>query len=262
VEEKPVINVGGNIEKAIAGDYKIDTRTVLSEAWKLTQKSRAPINLSLAISFGIGMLASMFLIQFLGGFDAVMEDQGAHALINIVVTLVISPFLVGVEMIGIYHAIGIQTKTSVMFSFLKRGSWVAIVALFTSTLTSLGLQLFVLPGLFLLVIFSLTLPLVAEKQLSPIQAIVVSTRALWHQWFQIFFSYLAIFALFVLAMVPVVSIANTPYSVLGVVLFLFFMSYLAPMFYHLKGVLYREIFGMKLQITDKSQQPPMNTFSA
>lgn len=262
MEEKPVINVGGNIEKAMAGEYKIDTRAVLSEAWKLTQKTRAPINLSLAISLGIGMLVSMLLIQFLGGFDAVMEDQGAHALINIVVTLAISPFLVGVEMIGIYHAIGIQTKTSVMFAFLKRGSWVAIVALFTSTLTSIGLQIFFVPGLVLLVIFSLTLPLVAEKQLSPIQAIIVSVKSIWHQWFQIFFSYLAIFALFVLAMVPVISISQTPYGILGLVLFLFFMSYLAPMFYHLKGVLYREIFGMKLQITDRNQQPPMNTFSA
>lgn len=262
MQEKPVINVGGSVEQALSGGYKIDSKAVMQEAWTLTKGTRSSINLGILVTLGIGMLVSLIVSHFLGGIEHVLKEPNLQAMLNIVVTLVVYPFLVGVEMLGVYHAIGVKTKTSVMFNFLKRGSWVAVCALMTTTLVTIGMQLFIIPGLFLLVSFSLVLPLVAEKGLSPLKAIVISVQALRHQWFQIFFVFLALFMVFVFSLMPLAAMKDSEFAILAVVFFLFCTAYLIPMFYHTKGILYREIFGMQVQVVDGGEPPASNTFSA
>ena len=141
-QQQTVVKVGGSIEKALKGDYQIDVANTLKEAWEITQKSRASINLGLFFSLFIGMVVSFIASSFLGGIEAVLKDPQAFMLINIIVTLVIWPFLAGVEMMGVFNAIGLKTDFKLTFAFLKRGSWVAVCALLTSFLISLGFSLF------------------------------------------------------------------------------------------------------------------------
>ena len=261
-EKQSVIQIGGNIESALKGDYQIDVSAVLKEGWKLTLASRASINLGLIFVLLLGMFTSFIIAYYFGGIENVLKDQQASAMTNIIVTLVVYPFLVGVEMMGIFHAVGIKTHPKLVFAFLRRGSWVAITALITSTLVALGLNLLILPGIFLIVALSLVLPLVVEKRLTPLKAIVLSIQTTRFQWFKLFYIYGALFLVLILIILPIVTTAQSSFSALGVVFFIIGMTYLAPWFYNVKGILYREIYGMQLSVGHTNEPANNDYFSA
>lgn len=262
MEERSVLQVGGSLEKAVKGEYSIDVKAVLNEAWTNTSKSRIAINVGLLFTLSIGVVITLVVSQYLGGIEVVFEDQQSSAILNILVTLVVYPFLVGVEMMGVFHAVGLKTNAKLVFAFLKRGSWVAICALLTSTLVTMGITLFVVPGIYLAVALSLVLPLVVEKRLSPLKAISLSLQATRFQWFNLFVVYLVMFFLLIAACLPVLLLANTTLSLIGGVMTLFALTYIAPLFYNMKGILYREIFGMKLNVAKGSDINIDSTFSA
>ena len=263
-ENKTVLDVGGSIEKAVKGDFIIDKQSILKEAWQKTSSDRMSINLGLLFIFIFATIVSLLLIDNLGGYKAILEDPQASIIFNVIMTLLIWPFLAGIEMMGVLHAIGMKTQPKLIFAFLKRGSWVAICALITSLFIGIGLQLFIVPGIFLAVALSLVIPLVVEKKLSPIKAITVSLQALRFQWFKIFSLYLMLISIFIVSFLPLVFLAETSYSVVGAVILFFSLSYLAPFYYNIKGILYREIFGLQLTQIDGATLPPSSsdTFSA
>ncbi|WP_448212970.1 hypothetical protein [Colwellia sp. MEBiC06753] len=263
MEKDKIVHVGGDIEKALAGQYKIDSMQVLKEAWKYTVNTRWTINLALMFVMILGAIVSIVVSQSLGGIEHVFEDPKASFILNLVVTVAIWPFLAGVEMMGVLHAVGLKTQPKLVFAFLKRGSWVAICAVLTSLLISLGLQLLVIPGIFLAVALSLTIPLIVEKRLTPIKAIVLSIKALRFQWFNIFKVYLMLVGVLLLAALPLAFVGqNSAMVLVASVLFVVVMSYLAPLYYNVKGVLYREIFGMKLHAVTADSSVVDDTFIA
>ena len=263
LEEDSIVEIGGNIDKALAGQYVINPKAVLTEAWQKTSGSRLPINLGLLFVLILGAICSALFSQYLGGIEAVMEDPQASLILNLIITVIIWPFLAGVEMMGVLHAVGLKTQPKLIFSFLRRGSWVAVCAIMTSMFISLGLQLLIFPGIFLAVVLSLTIPLVVEKQLSPAKAIVVSVKALRFQWFNIFVTYLALVGALICALLPMYLLRSSELLIVGTVAFVVMLSYLAPCYYNVKGVLYREIFGMKLHAVKAGQHQGGNdTFVA
>ena len=257
-EKITIVQVGGNIESALKGDYHIDVKAILSESWQQTLKSRLPINLGLLFSLILGVLVSFVVSSYLGGIEAVLADPEAGMLLNVIVTIAIWPFVAGVEMMGVMNAIGVKTDTKMTFSFLKRASWVVLCILFTSVLTSLGFQLLILPGIFLAVTLSLTIPLVIEKKMSPMKAIILSIQSLRFKFLSIFILYLILFMSLVVLFLPFALLIESNFSPLGIMIFLFGISYLAPLFYNVKGVLYREIFGVSLT-TNSSSIKDINT---
>jgi hypothetical protein len=262
VEEKKLIQIGGNIEKSLQGQYTIDVSSVLKEAWQLTLSSRIAINLGLLFTLVLGIVVSFLISNTMGGIEQVIKDPQSTTMLNIVVTMVIYPFLVGVEMMGVFHAVGIKTHSKMIFSFLKRGSWVAVCALLTSVFVTLGMNFFILPGIYLAVALSLVLPLVVEKKLSPLKAITISLQVTRFQWFKLLAIYTLLFVALFLSLIPLVILAKTQLSVIGVVIFLIALTFLAPLFYNVKGILYREIFGMQLLKTNAPQNETSDTFSA
>ena len=67
----------------------------------------------------------------------------------------------------------------------------------------------------------------------------------------------------VVLLLPIIALAQTSMNVFGVVLLIFGLTYLAPLFYHVKGILYREIFGMQLTINGQVNPSDNNSsFSA
>lgn len=250
MEKNETVNVGGNVEAALQGKYSLDVKSILQESWEITQQSRLPIMLGILICAVLSIFVVLFASQFLGGVENAVTDMKAQYIINILITLVISPFIAGIEMMGVFHAVGIKTKSKLVFSFLNKGAIIAVCALLTSTLSSLGLNLLVLPGIFLLVTLSLTVPLVVDKNMMPIQAIILSVKALRFQFFKILAIFGILFMALLFSMLPLLVLFNFGLEVIGVVFLLFSISYLIPLFYNVKGVLYREIFGVKLNVSD------------
>lgn len=251
-EKITIVQVGGNIENALKGDYKIDAKAILTEAWQQTLKSRIAINLGLLFSLLLGTFVSFIVSNYLGGIEVVLKDAQASLLLNIVVTIAVWPFVGAIEMMGVLHSVGIETKAKMTFAFLKRASWVVLCALFTSMLISIGFQLLVLPGVFLAVTLSLTIPLVIEKKMTPMKAVVLSIQTLRFKFMAIFSLYFILFMLLITILFPLALLIESTFVPLGVMIFLFGISFLAPLFYNVKGILYREIFGISLVSNDSS----------
>lgn len=261
-EKDPVIKVGGSLEQAKKGEYNLNVSAILNEAWQSTLKSRTAIMLGFIICLAIGLTITLIFSSQMGDIETVMQDPQSMTLLNILVTLIVAPFFAGVEMMGVFHSVGLKTKPQLVFAFMKRGSWLAVCALLTSTLTTIGFALLYVPGIFLAVALSLTLPLVIDKRLSPMKAIIVSVQALRFQWFKVFSIYLAVFLACILALVPFAASLNTGFEVIGIAVLIFASSYIVPFFYNVKGILYREIFGLQLQTSSDNTNTISSTFSA
>jgi hypothetical protein len=238
------VSIGGSIERAVKGEYTIDVKAVLSEAWQLTLQSRMSINLALFFVLVFGMMVSFVASSFFGGIEVVIEDPELLQMINIIVTIAVWPFMAGIEMMGVFHAIKKTTQAKMVFSFLNRGSWVALCALLTSLLISIGFQLLIIPGVVLAVLLSLTIPLVVEKKFTPMQAIITSIKALRFQLLPLLAIYTILFFTLVFMVLPIALLIESSLAPIGIMMFLFGLSYLAPWYYNIKGVLYREIFGV------------------
>lgn len=259
-EENLNESIGGSVDKATRGEYSIDVKGVLFEAWQQTLKSRLPINLGLFIVLVLGMLVSFVVSDFFGGIEAVIEqakEQESQALqvINAVVTIVVWPFIAGIEMMGVYHAINKPTKTNMILAFLNRGSWVALTALLTSVLISIGLQLFVIPGVLLAALLSLTILLVVEKKFTPMQAIILSIKALRFKILHLLLIYFILLMALISLLLPVSLLLSSSLAPIAIMVFLYGLSYVVPWYYNVKGILYREIFGVfvdKNTVTDNT----------
>jgi hypothetical protein len=259
-EENLNESIGGSVDKATRGEYSIDVKGVLFEAWQQTLKSRLPINLGLFIVLVLAMLVSFVVSDFFGGIEAVIEqakEQESQALqvINAVVTIVVWPFIAGIEMMGVYHAINKPTKTNMILAFLNRGSWVALTALLTSVLISIGLQLFVIPGVLLAALLSLTILLVVEKKFTPMQAIILSIKALRFKILHLLLIYFILLMALISLLLPVSLLLSSSLAPIAIMVFLYGLSYVVPWYYNVKGILYREIFGVfvdKNTVTDNT----------
>jgi len=249
-EKITIVQIGGSIERALKGDYQIDVKAILTESWQQTLKSRLAINLGLLFSLVLGMLVSFVASSYLGGIETVLADPQAGMLLNIVVTVAIWPFMAGVEMMGVQHAVGMKTHAKMTFAFLTRASWVVLCALFTSVLISLGFQLFILPGIFLAVTLSLTIPLVIEKKMMPVKAVILSIQALRFKFFPLLTLYSLLLSSLIILMLPFLLLLESSIAPFGIVIFLIGMTFLAPLFYNVKGIVYREVFGISVATTD------------
>ncbi len=247
-----IVSIGGSVEQAVKGEYSLDVKAVLFEAWQQTLKSRMSINLGLFFVLIFGMAVSFVASSFFGGIELVLQkalEQDAQAsqdlqLINIIVTMAVWPFIAGVEMMGVLHAIKKPTQSKMILSFLHRGSWVALCALLTSILINIGFQLLIVPGLLLTLLLSLTIPLVVEKKLTPMQAIILSIKALRFKITSLLAIYSVLFFALLSLVFPIALLIDSSLAPIAIMVFLFGLSYLAPWYYNVKGVLYREIFGV------------------
>lgn len=273
-EKISIVQVGGSVERALQGDYQIDVKAILTEAWQITLQSRVAINLGLIFVLSLYILITLILsdyIPFLREMitnpeiiftepEIMQANRDKIMLWDLLVTLAIWPFIAGIEMMGVVQAVGMKANAKMMFSFLKRSSWVVICVLITSTLTNIGFELLILPGIFLKVTLSLTVPLVIEKKMTPLKAITLSIKAFRFKFFSILSLYFILFLSLVLLFFMLSFFLSLSIAPIGIALFIFGFTYLAPLFYNTKGILYREIFGISLA-TDKSAEELAKTTS-
>jgi len=245
-EKITIVQIGGNIDSALKGDYQINVKAIFTEAWQQTLKSRISMNVGLFFALFLGVLVSFIGSRYLGGIEAVLANPEASMFLNVVVTIAVWPFIGGVEMMGVLHAVGMKTEVKTTFSFLQRASWVVLCALFTSVLISIGFQLLIFPGIFLAVTLSLTIPLVIEKKMTPMKAIILSIKALRFKFTSLFYIYSMLLLSLVVLFIPLMLLLETSFAPLGIIILLLGTSFLAPLFYNIKGILYREIFGISL----------------
>jgi uncharacterized membrane protein len=222
----------GSLERGLAGDYPLSIGEVISEAWERKNGNKGTVWAAMLMYFAALFVLSLVLRLVFGAPPIPPEGVAASTspvqlieqLLNI---LLVTPIWVGIIFLGVAIASDRPAKPVSIFSWYGRTVKLFITYILMVIMVMLGMLLLVLPGVYLAVAYQMALPLVADKDMGPWEALETSRKALTHKWFT-FFGLLVIVVLassvsMVLLGIPLIWIL--PAAVVG------------------HGIVYRNIFG-------------------
>lgn len=239
------LHVGGTLENALTGNYTLSASSVVQEAVKLTQKhfwQFLPATFVLTAAHIVIFLLALIIMQgspneviqaFIGKHPMTDELMASGRIAAFAATVLTAPLYAGASLMGLSHAIGFRTKPRHIIKGLAYAVAVTLAMCFISALQSVSSQLIPLFGVFLGITFSMTILLICEKRLRPVEAMIVSFRAIIKKLVPLTMVYIVIAALFVFS-----------FATAGLAL-----VWALPFMFNVKGVLYREMFGVGIEVT-------------
>lgn len=216
----------GSLEKGIAGDYDLQFAEVLGEAWRRIAGFKGKlwlVMIAYIVVYMVIALAAGFLFGFL------MGEQTGALVAQLVTTLLVTPLGLGLFMVGLHRSTDRDVRTATLFSLYGKIIPLFLTMLLMYLLILIGFILLVLPGIYLSIAYTQALPLVAEKNMSPWQALEASRKAVTKKWFTVFGIYFVAPLLLVISMLP-----------LGIGL-IWSVPWIVVVF----AVVYRSIFGVE-----------------
>ncbi|RTZ16851.1 hypothetical protein EJ063_08665 [Vibrio aquaticus] len=237
-------NLGGNVERALSGDYELKAGDVFKEAWQLTVKNF--LSFSPAIVILIILQLAIFYMALklqLGNpgiiLDAVLNPEAfdpsifsAIMVANFSYEVISAPIFAGISLMAMSHAAGLTTKPRHIGKGLQYTVPVILATLFSLLLQGIAGMIFPLLSLYLSLAFSNSILLICEKQIPPMQSLLLSLRAVNKK---------------LLALAAIYSFVSIMF-VVGMMFYGLGLIFVLPFFFHVKGVIYRHMFGIKLKV--------------
>jgi hypothetical protein len=218
----------GSFAAAISGEYEFTISEVMNEAWGLVDGFKGTF---WAVAIVVGVV--LFALQLVWGEVVspwLLGPDPPELVVSFLSSLVeslMAPLFVGLTALAVRRASGLPVSFPIGFVYLNRASLMIGAALLTTLLTYAGLVLLILPGLYLSVAYTMTMPLLAFHDMRPWAAMETSRKAITHKWFSVFGLLL-------------VSGAITAVSAMA---FLIPLIWTIPWMVLVVGVLYRRMFG-------------------
>ncbi|MCJ7765028.1 MAG: hypothetical protein MUP09_03725, partial [Thiovulaceae bacterium] len=140
------------------------------------------------------------------------------------------PLSIGLLLLGYSRANDEELRIDSIFNYYVLVWPLFFAALLTTLLTYIGFALLILPGIYLTIAYSFTLPLIIDKKLGIWGAMEVSRQAVTKHWFSVFAVFLALICLTIISAIPfgIGLIWTIPLTVIA------------------HGIMYRKIFGWKI----------------
>ena len=223
--------VGGTLQDGIEGNYDFSISDVIKEAWQKTDGVKGTFWAALIIAIigiPVGIFVIILAISILLGMPASLI-QIIPYLVQIVLFIILLPFIVGIIMIAVRRSVELPVRFSIIFDYFGYTIPIVIAFLLTNLLVTIGLMALLIPGYYLLIAYFCTLPLIVEKNLGPWKAMEASRKAVTHHWFKVFFTFLF--------MSLIVIISAIPFGI-GLI-------WTLPMIFNVQGILYRIMFGVE-----------------
>lgn len=232
--QKKSVTGGGSLENALRGDYDFDVKAVLKEGVALTQNSKLAIIQGLLVVFALAYFSLLGAEYLSIAKNLDSESPDFQFILHLIIAILVAPLTAGLLMMGVNTSLGIENRLEFVFRFISRIVILGVATLMTTAAVQIGLLFFIVPGLYLAVATGFTVPLILDKGMMPAQAMMTSIKVVGHRWKQFVLLYLA-FTLLLLLVVVTYGVA---------------IIWVAPFYYNVKGLLYRDIFGIG---TDASQ---------
>lgn len=177
----------GSLERAIEGDYELSIRDVLSEAWDRTSGVKGQFWRAFLYLFGLGVLVSLAG----SALSALPGIRSVGALLEVTLKLVFQLFAIpvletGITMMGVHRASNKPVEPGTVFAFFYKAMPLLFTKVLRLGLVTIGLLLFILPGVYLLIAYSYAPLLVVDKDLTPWQALETSRKAVTKHWYKFF----------------------------------------------------------------------------
>lgn len=219
---------GGSVEDALAGRYDFTAGEVMSEAWDLVYGFKTPFwaatliigALFVALQLVWGEVVSPWL---LGPQPLEVVESFASSLVD----TLMAPLFVGLTALAVRRASGLPVSAPMAFIYLNKASVMIAAAILTTLFTYAGLVLLILPGIYLSIAYTMTMPLLAFYDVRPWAAMEASRKAITHKWFSVFGLLLLVGVL----------------TGLSAAAFLIPLIWTLPWMVLVIGVLYRKMFG-------------------
>ncbi|GAC14763.1 hypothetical protein [Aliiglaciecola lipolytica] len=215
------------IQKNLAGEYNFDLKVILAKGFENTTSSIWIFFQMIFVVFGISLVIATIYIKFQGIQTMEQFTQSHLMTLDLVIQLVIAPFTAAMMLQGANSHIKRLANVRFLFSTLPQALPICVVTGFILLLTKIGMTLFILPGLYLMIATSFAVLLVADKRLTPIDAIILSVKMVNRYLFPFTILYFLFLILLILSIVS-----------FGIGLLL-----LIPFYYNVNGMLYSELFG-------------------
>ena len=236
MKEEPSNLLGGDIDDNLQGKYNFDLQKVLTEAWHLTMSGLWSFLASFIAVVAVGMSLLMIGASLAGVEDITLLSANEQVFINLTVTIIMAPFFTALMAMAVNNSIGGKSRINHLFSFLPKALVLAVTAIIVSTIVHVGLVFFIVPGLYLAIATGFAMLLVAEKRLTPFQAVALSIRMVNAYWWD----FIRLYLLFALMSVTMIITSGLTLVII------------APLYYHAKGLLYRDLFG--ITVVSSAQQ--------
>ncbi len=225
----------GSLERAVNGDYSFTISEILAEAWEKVSGAKLKIIAAFFIYIVIASLITGFISLFLDAqpyYDAELLIQGfaIDTLIGWIASPVTIPLSLGLLLLGYARANDEELRIDSIFNYYVLVWPLFFASILITMLTYIGFALLILPGIYLSIAYSFTLPLMVDKKLDIWGAMEVSRVAVTKEWFTIFGVNVSLVLLTVLSAIP-----------LGIGLI-----WTLPLVMIAQGVMYRKIFGWKI----------------
>lgn len=217
--------------------YSFTIGGLLKEAWAKTKGVKATVwagssvmYLALIILFACGA----FLLPSEGNHSVGISKVGmlGNVLFQMVTNAVSVIFSAGLIYIGIRKVAGKSINWKMVFEGFSVAGKLIVATILQALLVGIGFLLLILPGIYLAIGYTMTVPLIVDRKMSPWQAMEESRKAIHGEWWKIF-------GLFV-AMGLIFMISSLPFG-LGLI-------WTWPMFVVLGGVVYRSLFGIDKRV--------------
>lgn len=233
LQELPANSQVPSIEEALSRGYDYRIGELLGDAWQRVKGTKGIIFGGFVIFYIAMVIVTTILGAILGALGILSETNAISLVIgqfaiSIFGSALTYPLLAGLNMVGIRRAADQPVAFNDIFSTLGRFVPLMLTALLMTVLVYVGTLLLIIPGIYLGVAYLLAIPLVAERGLSPWQALETSRKAISQHWFKAFFLFLVLGLIMAISIIP-----------LGIGLI-----WTMPLFVISVGVLYRTIFGV------------------
>ncbi|NOI57430.1 hypothetical protein [Vibrio coralliilyticus] len=249
-------NLGGSVERALSGNYELKAGEVFREAWGHTIKNFLSFSPAIIILLIVQLAIFYVALKLQLGdpsiiLDAVTNPEGIDPRIiqaifvaNFSYEVVSAPIYAGISLMAMSHAAGLSTKPRHIGKGLQYTVPVILATLFSLLLQGIAGMLLPFLSMYMSLAFSNSILLICEKQIPPMQSLLLSLRAVNKKIFVLAGIYSLVMLMFV---------AGAMFYGLGLI-------FVLPFFFHVKGIIYRNMFGIKLKVvaTDRPKDEDDN----
>ncbi|MCW8108389.1 hypothetical protein OPS25_07775 [Alteromonas ponticola] len=216
-----------HITRSLAGQYKFDLTGLIKRASSLCKERFSTVFRSCLVL--IAVIASLvFILLNIIGIEAVQNLSAMQqSVLDIVGIFVLTPLIAGLWMICIRCVRRQAAQPSQIVSYFSLGLVLGLAQLVISTLVQVGLALLILPGLYVFIASTFTLPLIVDKKMRIADALILSCKMV-NQYLTGFLALYGIFTVLFFASLLTFGIA---------------LILVMPFYYVTLALLYDDLFG-------------------
>jgi uncharacterized membrane protein len=212
--------------KKTPGEYDFILDDVIKEAWGRIAGAKATLWGGALLFWVISVVLSICIDLVLLLFGSANEHLGIAMASKMTLSVAMYPVLAGMIMIGINRARDEPIRATMVFGYFEFMVNLIIAGLLVTVLTYIGFIALIIPGIYLSIAYSFTMPLIIDQEMGSWEAMETSRRAVSKHWFKVFFLYLVLGIIAAFSAIP-----------LGIGLI-----WTVPLGLVANGVLYRIIF--------------------